>query len=114
MAEDPVDPNPEPAAPQVVRASTPRRDLRIELGVLRKQLKEASRSLHKRLDLSLAQLLDQTRGEGEKLMTQEMARKLLEEVRALQLKPEKGRRKDLKAIERCLDRALAILLPERS
>lgn len=107
MTDEPIQPKPEPVAAQVVRPSTPRRDLRIELGVLRKQVKEASRALHKRLDQALAQLLDQTRGDGEKLMTQEMARMLLEEVRALQLKPEKGRRKDLKAVERFLEQAVA-------
>ncbi len=104
--EEPATP---PVAPAPKPSSTPRRELRVELGILRKNLKEAARACLQRLDTELVHLIDSTKGEDADMLTHETARVLLAEIKALQLKPEKGRRKDLKAIERFIERAREVM-----
>ncbi len=103
------EPKPAPTVQELQIRSTPRRDLRVELSVLQKQLKECARNCLKRLDTGLTQAIESTKGDSGEKVTQETARLILQELRTLNLKPAKGRRKDLKSIEQFIERAFEIL-----
>lgn len=90
---------------------TPRQQLALEIGVLRKQAREAARNYFKQLDIGLAQILEAARGDHDVTLTQEAARDILEALHALSLKPAKGRRKDLRNVARFLKKARKVIGP---
>lgn len=102
-----VEPKLPQAAPQP--QPTPREQLLIEVSLLRRRLREASRVYVKRIDTALTQLQEAARGDHESAMTQSVARELLDKARGLSLNPARGRRKDLRIIERFVKKASKVI-----